>query len=164
MDKYISLAHGDGGEMSHRLIKDVFIEAFGDGNTAMFDAASLDIPVGRIAVTTDSFVIKPIFFSGGSIGKLAVAGTINDLAVSGAKPVYLTCGFVIEEGFPISDLKTIVYDMASEARKTEVSIIAGDTKVFERGRVCDLLGFDPLYLANEGKAIISLPIRKKTRC
>jgi hydrogenase maturation factor len=84
--------------------------------------------------------------------------------VSGAKPVYLTCGFVIEEGFPISDLKTIVYDMASEARKTEVSIIAGDTKVFERGRVCDLLGFDPLYLANEGKAIISLPIRKKTRC
>lgn len=93
MEKYISLAHGDGGELSHRLIKDVFIESFGDGDSALFDAASVDIPVGRIAVTTDSFVIKPIFFPGGSIGKLAVAGTINDLAVSGAKPVYLTCVF-----------------------------------------------------------------------
>jgi hydrogenase expression/formation protein HypE len=133
MEKYISLAHGDGGELSHRLIKDVFIEAFSDGNSALFDAASVDIPVGKIAVTTDSFVIKPIFFPGGSIGKLAVAGTINDLAVSGAKPLYLTCGFVIEEGFPISDLKKIVYDMANEAMKTGVSIVAGDTKVVERG-------------------------------
>jgi hydrogenase expression/formation protein HypE len=133
MEKFISLAHGDGGELSHRLIKDVFIEAFGDGNAAMFDAASVDIPGGKIAVTTDSFVIKPIFFPGGTIGKLAVAGTINDLAVSGAKPLYLTCGFVIEEGFPISDLKKIVFDMANEAKKTGVSIIAGDTKVVERG-------------------------------
>lgn len=133
MEKYISLAHGDGGELSHRLIKDVFIEAFADGESALFDAASVDIPVGKIAVTTDSFVIKPIFFPGGSIGKLAVAGTINDLAVSGAKPVYLTCGFVIEEGFPISDLKKIVHDMATEAKKTGVSIVAGDTKVVERG-------------------------------
>jgi hydrogenase expression/formation protein HypE len=133
MEKFISLAHGDGGELSHRLIKDVFIEAFGDGNAAMFDAASVDIPGGKIAVTTDSFVIKPIFFPGGTIGKLAVAGTINDLAVSGARPLYLTCGFVIEEGFPISDLKKIVNDMAKEAKKTGVSIIAGDTKVVERG-------------------------------
>jgi hydrogenase expression/formation protein HypE len=133
MEKFISLAHGDGGELSHRLIKDVFIEAFGDGKAAMFDAASVDIPGGKIAVSTDSFVIKPIFFPGGTIGKLAVAGTINDLAVSGAKPLYLTCGFVIEEGFPIEDLKKIVNDMANEAKKTGVSIIAGDTKVVERG-------------------------------
>jgi hydrogenase expression/formation protein HypE len=147
MEKYISLAHGDGGELSHRLIKDVFIEAFGDGDSALFDAASVDIPVGKIAVTTDSFVIKPIFFPGGSIGKLAVAGTINDLAVSGAKPVYLTCGFVIEEGFPISDLKRIVYDMTNEAKKTGVSIISGDTKVVERGSV------DGVYINTTGIGI-----------
>jgi hydrogenase expression/formation protein HypE len=147
MEKFISLAHGDGGELSHRLIKDVFIEAFGDGDSALFDAASVDIPVGRIAVTTDSFVIKPIFFPGGSIGKLAVAGTINDLAVSGAKPLYLTCGFVIEEGFPISDLRKIVYDMANEAKKTGVSIVAGDTKVVERGSA------DGVYINTTGIGI-----------
>jgi hydrogenase expression/formation protein HypE len=147
MEKFISLAHGDGGELSHRLIKDVFIEAFGDGDSALFDAASVDIPVGRIAVTTDSFVIKPIFFPGGSIGKLAVAGTINDLAVSGVKPLYLTCGFVIEEGFPISDLRKIVYDMANEAKKTGVSIVAGDTKVVERGSA------DGVYINTTGIGI-----------
>ncbi|CAH2715526.1 Carbamoyl dehydratase HypE [Neobacillus rhizosphaerae] len=133
MEKFISLAHGDGGELSHRLIRDVFINAFGDGNEAMFDAASVIISNSKIAVTTDSFVIKPIFFPGGSIGKLAVAGTVNDLAVSGAKPVYLTCGFIIEEGFPVADLRQIVLDMANEARKTGVVIVAGDTKVVERG-------------------------------
>ncbi|MEH7127129.1 hydrogenase expression/formation protein HypE [Neobacillus drentensis] len=147
MEKFISLAHGDGGELSLRLIKDVFIEAFGDGDSALFDAASVDIPVGRIAVTTDSFVIKPIFFPGGSIGKLAVAGTINDLAVSGAKPLYLTCGFVIEEGFSISDLRKIVYDMANEAKKTGVSIVAGDTKVVERGSA------DGVYINTTGIGI-----------
>jgi hydrogenase expression/formation protein HypE len=147
MDQFISLAHGDGGELSHRLIKEVFIEAFGDGNSALFDAASLDIPICKIAVTTDSFVIKPILFPGGSIGKLAVAGTVNDLAVSGAKPVYLTCGFVIEEGFSITDLKKIVSDMASEALKTGVTIVAGDTKVVERGSA------DGVYINTTGIGI-----------
>jgi hydrogenase expression/formation protein HypE len=147
MEKFISLAHGDGGELSHRLIRDIFIEAYGDGKAAMFDAASLNIPGGRIAVTTDSFVIKPIFFPGGSIGKLAVAGTVNDLAVSGAKPLYLTCGFVIEEGFAISDLKKIVTDMANEAKKTGVSIVAGDTKVVERGSA------DGVYINTTGIGI-----------
>lgn len=147
MENYISLAHGDGGELSHRLIKDVFIEAFGDGNAALFDAASITIPTNRIAVTTDSFVIKPIFFPGGSIGKLAVAGTVNDLVVSGAKPAFLTCGFVIEEGFPISDLKKIVTDMANEAKKTDVAIVAGDTKVVERGSA------DGVYINTTGIGI-----------
>jgi hydrogenase expression/formation protein HypE len=133
MEKFISLAHGDGGELSHRLIRDLFVDAFGDANAAMFDAAQITLSNKQIAVTTDSFVIKPIFFPGGSIGKLAVAGTVNDLAVSGAKPAFLTCGFVIEEGFPNSDLKKIVSDMANEAKKTGVSIVAGDTKVVERG-------------------------------
>lgn len=133
MERYISLAHGDGGELSHRLIRDVFIEAFGDTDTALFDAALLKVTGDNIAITTDSFVVKPIFFPGGSIGKLAVAGTVNDLAVSGARPVYLTCGFVIEEGFSISELKKIVRDMANEAQKTGIKIVAGDTKVVERG-------------------------------
>lgn len=133
MEKYISLAHGDGGELSHKLIRDLFVDAFGDGKAAMFDAAEITLSSRQIAVSTDSFVINPIFFPGGSIGKLAVAGTVNDLAVSGAKPAFLTCGFVIEEGFPISDLKKIVSDMANEARKTGVTIVGGDTKVVERG-------------------------------
>jgi hydrogenase expression/formation protein HypE len=152
MGKFISLAHGDGGELSHRLIRNIFIEAYGDGNAAMFDDATLTIPGGRIAVTTDSFVIKPIFFPGGSIGKLAVAGTVNDLAVSGAKPMYLTCGFVIEEGFPISDLKKIVTDMAAEARKTGVSIVAGDTKVVERGSA------DGVYINTTGIGVYETEI------
>ncbi|MFJ7725661.1 hydrogenase expression/formation protein HypE [Neobacillus sp. NPDC097160] len=147
MEKYISLAHGDGGELSHQLIKDVFIEAFGDGNAALFDAAAITMTTHRIAVTTDSFVIKPIFFPGGSIGKLAIAGTVNDLAVSGANPAFLTCGFVIEEGFPISDLKRIVTDMADEAKKTGVTIVAGDTKVVERGSA------DGVYINTTGIGI-----------
>ena len=147
MEKYISLAHGDGGELSHRLIRDLFVEAFGDGKAAMFDAAEITLTSPQIAVSTDSFVIKPIFFPGGSIGKLAVAGTVNDLAVSGAKPAFLTCGFVIEEGFPISDLKRIVIDMAEEARKTGVAIVAGDTKVVERGSA------DGVYINTTGIGI-----------
>jgi hydrogenase expression/formation protein HypE len=133
MDKKISLEHGDGGERSHRLIKEVFVKAFGDTKEAMLDAAILTLPKATIAMSTDTFVIKPTFFPGGSIGKLAVAGTVNDLAVSGAKPMYLTCGFVIEEGFSVEDLKTIVEDMKSEAMKTGVTIVAGDTKVVEKG-------------------------------
>lgn len=133
MERFISLAHGDGGELSHRLIRDIFIEAFGDNKAALFDAAEITLSTRQIAMSTDSFVIKPIFFPGGSIGKLAVAGTVNDLIVSGAKPAFLTCGFVIEEGFPTSDLKKIVTDMAAEAEKTGVIIVAGDTKVVERG-------------------------------
>ncbi|MEH7109460.1 hydrogenase expression/formation protein HypE [Bacillus sp. JJ1764] len=147
MEKYISLAHGDGGEMSHRLIREIFVESFGDGKAALFDAAEITIQNSKIAVTTDSFVINPIFFPGGSIGKLAVAGTVNDLAVSGAKPAYLTCGFVIEEGFPIAELKKIVSDMADEASKTGVKIVAGDTKVVERGSA------DGVYINTTGIGI-----------
>ncbi|MEW9049947.1 MAG: hydrogenase expression/formation protein HypE [Neobacillus sp.] len=147
MEKYISLAHGDGGELSHRLIRDIFVEAFGEAKAALFDAAELTLSSRQIAVSTDSFVIKPIFFPGGSIGKLAIAGTVNDLAVSGAKPAFLTCGFVIEEGFPISDLKKIVNDMAAEARKTQVAIVAGDTKVVERGSA------DGIYINTTGIGI-----------
>ena len=136
MEKAISLAHGDGGELSHHLIQEVFVQAFGNNEESKFDAAVLSMQQGKIAVSTDSFVVKPLFFPGGSIGKLAVAGTVNDLAVSGAKPLYLTCGFIIEEGFAIKDLKTIVQHMADEAKKAGVVLVAGDTKVVERGS-CD---------------------------
>lgn len=136
MEQTISLAHGDGGELSHQLIQDVFVKAFGNNDESKFDAAVISMQQGKIAVTTDSFVVKPLFFPGGSIGKLAVAGTVNDLAVSGAKPLYLTCGFIIEEGFSMKDLKTIVQHMADEAKKAGVVLVAGDTKVVERGS-CD---------------------------
>lgn len=148
MENYINLAHGDGGELTHQLIRDVFIEAFGDKKEALFDAATFSVSSNRMAVTTDSFVIKPIFFPGGSIGKLAVAGTVNDLAVSGARPAFLTCGFVIEEGFPIADLKKVVSDMAHEAKKTGVTIVAGDTKVVERGSA------DGVYINTTGIGIM----------
>jgi len=148
MEKVISLAHGDGGELSHRLIRDVFIQSFGHQTEALFDASIVAFPNGQMAVTTDSFVIKPLFFPGGSIGKLAVAGTINDLAVSGAKPLYLTCGFVIEEGFLISDLKKIVEDMAKEAKETGVLLVAGDTKVVERGNA------DGLFINTTGIGVV----------
>lgn len=148
MEKMISLAHGDGGELSHQLIQDLFVEAFGNREESMFDATQLKLPTSEIAVTTDSFVIKPVFFPGGTIGKLAVAGTVNDLTVSGAKPMYLTCGFVIEEGFPIDDLRKIVIDMAKEAKNTGVAIIAGDTKVVERGSA------DGVFINTTGIGII----------
>ncbi|MDQ0246809.1 hydrogenase expression/formation protein HypE [Bacillus fengqiuensis] len=133
MVQRISLAHGEGGELTRQLIQDVFIQSFGHTEQAKFDSAILDGQLQTIAITTDSYVVKPIFFSGGNIGKLAVTGTVNDLAVSGAVPQAITAGFIIEEGFPLLDLKKVVQTMAAEAEKAGVKIIAGDTKVVEKG-------------------------------
>ncbi|MEQ6376038.1 hydrogenase expression/formation protein HypE [Bacillaceae bacterium S4-13-56] len=135
MKPYISLAHGDGGELAHKLIQEVFVEAFDHSDEARFDAAAIKVPSEKLAFSTDSFVIQPIFFPGGNIGKLAVAGTVNDLSVSGAVPLYLSVGFIIEEGFLLEDLKEIVQSMAIEAKKAGVHIVTGDTKVVERGSV-----------------------------
>ncbi|MCF6092742.1 hydrogenase expression/formation protein HypE [Microaerobacter geothermalis] len=143
MSKRISMAHGDGGELAHQLIRDVFIKHFGHQQEPMMDAVTFSSS-GLVAVSTDSFVIKPIFFPGGNIGKLAVAGTVNDIAVSGAIPKYLTAGFIIEEGFLLHDLNTIVESMAKEAEKAGVKIIAGDTKVVEHGKA------DGLYINTTG--------------
>ncbi|MDS9470958.1 hydrogenase expression/formation protein HypE [Sporosarcina pasteurii] len=131
----ISLAHGEGGELTHQLIRDIFIQSFGHIEQTKFDSAILPIPTQTIAVTTDSYVVKPIFFPGGNIGNLAITGTVNDLAVSGATPHVITAGFIIEEGFPIESLKEIVNTMAGEAEKAKVNIVAGDTKVVEKGSV-----------------------------
>ncbi|MDZ5712742.1 hydrogenase expression/formation protein HypE [Jeotgalibacillus haloalkalitolerans] len=133
MAQRISMAHGEGGELTHELIKNVFMKYFHNQTHARLDAAILPWNSNEIVMTTDSYVVKPIFFPGGDIGKLAITGTVNDLAVSGAKPVAITAGFIIEEGFSIRDLKEIVKSMALEAEHAGVQIIAGDTKVVERG-------------------------------
>lgn len=136
MDETVLLGHGSGGTMMKRIIDEVFYEAYGssellEGN----DAASLDAPeVGQhIAYSTDSFVVTPHFFPGGDIGKLAVCGTVNDVATSGATPKYLSCGFILEEGFPVADLKRICKSMADVAQEAGVHIVTGDTKVVNRG-------------------------------
>lgn len=137
MNKNILLGHGSGGRLSHDLIKDMFVKYFSnDILDEQTDAALLNINSDRLSFSTDSFVVDPIFFPGGDIGKLAVAGTINDVAVSGAKPLYLSTSFIIEEGFPVNDLETIVKSMADEAKKAGVMIVTGDTKVVNRGK-CD---------------------------
>jgi len=133
----ILLGHGSGGKLSHDLIDSIFVKYFdNDFLKQQTDSAVLDLGGGSIAYTTDSFVVDPIFFPGGNIGNLAIAGTVNDLAVSGAIPKYLSCGFIIEEGFPVKDLEVIVKTMADEAKEAGVIIVTGDTKVVDRGK-CD---------------------------
>lgn len=136
MDTTVMLGHGSGGTMMKRIIDEVFFEAYADeelleGN----DAASLPAPAAgeRIAYSTDSFVVTPHFFPGGDIGRLAVCGTVNDVATSGAVPKYLSCGFILEEGFPVADLKRICKSMAEMAKEAGVHIVTGDTKVVNRG-------------------------------
>jgi len=136
MSDLITLNHGSGGINSQDLIKEIFIKSFGDPNAILSDSAILDIDSRKIAFTTDSFVIDPIFFPGGDIGKLAVCGTVNDIAVSGAIPKYLTASFILEEGLCIDDLKKIVDAMAKQAAIANVKIVAGDTKVVQKGK-CD---------------------------
>lgn len=154
MVKRISLAHGEGGELTHQLIHNVFVEAFGHKEQALLDAAIVKGPFATLAVTTDSFVVKPIFFPGGDIGKLAVAGTVNDLAVSGAVPKVITASYIIEEGFPLADLQTVVTSMAEEATYAGVQIIAGDTKVVEKGSA------DGLFINTTGIGVV---IEEKNR-
>ncbi len=136
MSDFITLNHGSGGRASQDLIKSIFIKSFGDINSVLSDSAILNIQSEKIAFTTDSFVIDPVFFPGGDIGKLAVCGTVNDLAVSGAVPKYITASFILEEGLPINDLKKIVNSMAVQAKLANIKIVAGDTKVVQKGK-CD---------------------------
>ncbi|MCB2209132.1 MAG: hydrogenase expression/formation protein HypE [Bacteroidetes bacterium] len=133
----ILLGHGSGGKLSHDLITELFARHFdNDILRQQSDSAIIENPGSQMAFTTDSFVVDPIFFPGGDIGKLAIAGTVNDLAVSGAIPKYLSVGFIIEEGFAYKDLERIVITMAKEIKKAGVKIVTGDTKVVDRGK-CD---------------------------
>ena len=130
----VLLAHGSGGTMMRDIIEQLFFDAYaGDILRQADDAASLDLASGRIAFSTDSFVVTPHFFPGGDIGHLAVCGTVNDVATSGAYPRYLSCAFVLEEGFPLDDLRKICASMAATAREAGVEIVTGDTKVVNRG-------------------------------
>ncbi len=131
----IVLGHGAGGRLSAELVARVFVPGLGlDAAAPVEDQATLAVDGGRIAVTTDSFVVSPVFFPGGDIGRLAVAGTVNDLAVMGAEPRWITAAFVLEEGLPIADLQRIVASMRRACTEAEVAIVTGDTKVVERGK------------------------------
>lgn len=145
----ITLSHGSGGKSTHDLIKKIFYKYF-DNEILLEqgDSGIVDKLNGKIAVTTDSYVIKPLFFPGGDIGKLSICGTVNDLAVSGAKPLYITVGFIIEEGMEISELEKIVASMAKTAESCNVKIVTGDSKVVERGKG------DKLYINTTGIGIV----------
>lgn len=130
----IILGHGGGGKLSADLVRHLFLPAFGNGAlNELGDSTVVAISGARLAFSTDSFVVRPLFFPGGHIGELAVNGTVNDLAMSGADPLYLTTGFIIEEGLPLAQLQAIVSGMAAAARAAGVQLIAGDTKVVDRG-------------------------------
>jgi hydrogenase expression/formation protein HypE len=132
--KKIMLAHGGGGRLTDELIRGLIVPAFkNEALNNLGDSATLDLPSASICLTTDSYVIKPLFFNGGDIGKLAVCGTINDLAVSGARPLALTLGLIIEEGLDFEILEKIIQSAAETARGANISIVAGDTKVVEKG-------------------------------
>lgn len=145
----VEMQHGSGGKAMHQLIEQLFIKAFANeyllqGN----DQATFHVPAGRIVMATDSHVISPLFFPGGDIGSLAVNGTINDIAMGGAKPLHLAVSFILEEGFPLSDLQKIVNSMAQAAQRSNVTIVTGDTKVVEKGKG------DGVFITTTGVGIV----------
>lgn len=134
-DKTVTMAHGAGGHQTSELIDSVFAAHFANDDLTADDAAVLVPPKGRMAVSTDGFIVSPAFFPGGNIGKLSICGTVNDLACMGAKPLYLTCAFVIEEGFPMEKLEEIAAAMEKTSKEAGVHIVSGDTKVAGKGQV-----------------------------
>src|SRR3954464_3320626 len=133
--KEIVLAHGSGGKLSHRLIERMILPAFRNPLLQpLHDGAVFSVGEAKLAFSTDSYVVKPIFFPGGDIGKLAVHGTINDLAMCGARPLYLSAAFILEEGFALEDFRRIVASMQMAASGAGVMLVTGDTKVVDRGK------------------------------
>jgi hydrogenase expression/formation protein HypE len=148
-DERITMAHGAGGKATATLVEGLFLDAFDNPALARLeDQALLDAGGARLAFTTDSFVVKPLFFNGGDIGDLAVNGTVNDLAVSGATPRWLSVGFILEEGLPVDDLRRIVASMTAAADTAGVELVTGDTKVVERGSA------DGLYINTAGVGVL----------
>src|SRR6185369_968609 len=150
-DEHVTLSHGSGGKASHNLIEGIFAPAFSNPLLdTLDDSAILSIKgmPGQLAFTTDTFVVSPLFFPGGDIGKLAVHGTINDLAVAGAEPLYLSSAFILEEGFSIESLRKVVDSMARAAADAGVSIATGDTKVVQRGKA------DGLFINTAGVGLV----------
>jgi hydrogenase expression/formation protein HypE len=132
-DATIQLAHGGGGRLSQQLIHDVLLPAFGPADGVLHDAALLPSPGQTLAFTTDSYVVSPLFFPGGDIGRMAVIGSVNDLAMAGARPVALSLGLILEEGLPIATLERVVASIREAAEQCGVAVLTGDTKVVERG-------------------------------
>ncbi|HOV87411.1 MAG TPA: hydrogenase expression/formation protein HypE [Syntrophobacteraceae bacterium] len=152
--KTIQLDQGSGGRATHELVRGLFVQAFrNDFLLQMNDSALVPPPGGRLAVTTDSYVVDPVVFPGGNIGSLAVHGTVNDLAMLGAKPLYLTAGFILEEGLPRDLLELVVFSMADAAREAGVSVVAGDTKVVQRGKA------DKIFINTSGIGVVPEGIR-----
>ena len=148
MDDSILLAHGSGGKLSHELVEKRIVPLLANPALNKLDDSAVFEASGRLAFTTDSYVVNPIFFPGGDIGKLAVCGTVNDLAMNGASPLYLSLAAIIEEGFPLSDLDLIVQSIKKTAEEADVSIVTGDTKVVDRGKA------DRLFITTSGVGII----------
>jgi len=147
----ITMDHGSGGGATSRLIEELLVPAFHNPQlSALGDGALLDLS-GPLVFSTDSFVIDPVFFPGGDIGKLAVCGTVNDVAMCGGTPRYLSLGFILEEGFPLDDLKRIIASIANTAASCGVSIVTGDTKVVEKGRG------DGIYINTSGIGTLTWP-------
>lgn len=148
-DKRIIMAHGSGGRMTQQLIDEIFKSAWNSPQLEpMLDGALLDLPAGRVVVSTDSFVITPIFFPGGDIGKLSICGTVNDLVACGAAPLYLSVAVIIEEGLLLSDLEAIVQSMARTAESVGVKVVTGDTKVVEKGSA------DKIFINTTGIGVV----------
>jgi hydrogenase expression/formation protein HypE len=145
----ITMSHGAGGKATQTLIEAVFLDAFRNPLLEpLEDAARLHVGGGRVAMTTDSYVVSPLFFPGGDIGDLAVNGTVNDLAMAGAVPLYLSAGFILEEGFPVADLQRITASMQAAARAADVQVVTGDTKVVQKGKA------DGCYINTAGLGVI----------
>lgn len=158
MSKVITLSHGDGGVHTNWLINNIFYKNFHDTvPNNKYDAAVLNCAKGKLAFTTDSFIVKPLFFSGGDIGKLAVCGTVNDLVVSGATPLYLSASFIIEEGFDMQTLETIAKSMGEACKESCVEIVTGDTKVVEKGAA------DGLFINTTGIGVVKNYYPKKIK-
>ncbi|HEV7472697.1 MAG TPA: hydrogenase expression/formation protein HypE [Pyrinomonadaceae bacterium] len=157
-DEHIQLAHGSGGKAMHELVEGLFLEYLRNPYLELLeDQAVFEVGNGvqpaRLAFTTDSYVVTPIFFPGGDIGKLSVHGTVNDIAMSGARPLYLSAGFILEEGLPISDLRRILESMRDAAQEAGVSVVTGDTKVVEKGTA------DKIFINTAGIGVIESPVQ-----
>lgn len=152
-EERITMAHGAGGRATHNLIEAVFLEAFRNPLLEpLEDQATFEVDGARLAFTTDAYVVSPLFFPGGDIGDLAVNGTVNDLAVSGARPLYLSASFILEEGFPLADLGRIAGSMAAAAEAANVAVVTGDTKVVGRGKG------DGCYITTAGVGVLERPL------
>lgn len=146
---HVLMAHGGGGRMMQQLLEKVFCRAFSNPILdTSHDSAQFQVPAGRLAMTTDSYVVRPLFFPGGDIGAMAVHGTVNDLAMSGARPLYLSCAFILEEGLPMETLWRVVSSMRDAAQRCGVQIITGDTKVVDKGKG------DGLFINTTGIGVI----------